>query len=131
MDLSHAIDAPPTAERRRGDTHAQALVGTRCQDCTVPCWPSRAVCHQCGSANVTEEVFASSGQLVTHTMSHVARPGVAVPYMLGQVQLDGDGPQVFGQVRELAADAAVPCAVRTVVGAGDDVPWYWFEPSPS
>lgn len=129
MDLSAAIDAPPTAERRRGDSEAQALVGTRCQDCAAPCWPSRAVCHQCGSAHVTEEVFAGTGQLVTHTMSHVARPGVAVPYMLGQVQLDDEGPQVFGQVRGLDADAEVPCAVRTVVGSTDQTPWYWFQPS--
>ena len=128
MDLSVAVDAPLTVQRRRVDPGSHALVGTRCQDCAVPCWPSRSVCHQCGSADVVEEVFSSTGTLVTHTMSHVGRPGLEAPYMLGQVQVDDGGPLVFGQVRELDADAGVPCAVRTVVGEPDDSPSYWFEP---
>jgi uncharacterized protein len=130
VGLSRALDAKGSSSRRRSDPDTGSLVGTRCSSCSAPSWPGRAVCHQCGSAEVHEEVFSPSGTLVTHTTVHVARPGLEVPYMLGQIQLDDDGPLVFGQVRDISADAAVPRPVVVRLGVSDDSPWYWFEGQP-
>lgn len=127
MGLSDALATANTSQRRRADYESTALVGSRCQDCSVPAWPSRAVCHQCGSPRVSEEVFSPTGTLITHTMVHIALPGLPAPYMLGQVHLDDAGPLVFAQVRNLEADASVPRSVRVALGGADDSPWYWFE----
>ena len=66
---------------------------------------------------------------MTFTTVHVPRPQFEVPYTLGQVQIDGDGPVVFGHVRGLAEEHTVP--LRVSLGLAEDpndVPWYWFEP---
>jgi uncharacterized OB-fold protein len=88
------------------------------------------VCHVCGSAEVADEEFSAHGVLLTYTTVHIPRPGLAAPYVLGQVRLDDRGPVVFGHIRELPIDVSLPCRVRVAssaeVGA---MPWYWFEPS--
>jgi len=127
MDLSHALQAKPTSERRRAEALSHRMVGSRCSACSTSVWPSRAVCAACGSAELAEEAFQRDGQLVTYTTVHVARPGLAVPYTLGQVRLDDGGPLVFGQVVGLPEGATVPVAVRSVIGAEGDSPWYHFE----
>ena len=126
MDLSAALGIEPTTLRRRSDPFAQSLVGSRCQACRTPSWPGRAICHQCGSADLAEETFSHTGTLVTHTLVHVPRPGLTAPYMLGQIQLDDEGPLIFGQVTGLPADAPVPSPVRCVIGEPGAQPWYWF-----
>ena len=127
MDLTPGLNAALTSERRRIDADTSGLVGSRCSVCGTASWPSRAVCQQCGSTALGEEVFASAGTLVTHTTAHVPRPGLDAPYMLGQVQLDGRGPLVFGVIRDLPPDAPVPAPVRTVLGDGEGLV-YWFQP---
>jgi uncharacterized OB-fold protein len=126
VDLSAALTVEPTTTRPRSDRDANALVGSRCLSCRTPSWPGRAICHQCGSADLVSETFSRTGTLITHTLVHVPRPGLVTPYMLGQIQLDAEGPLVFGQVTGLEADAPVPTAVHCVLGQPGDQPWYWF-----
>jgi uncharacterized OB-fold protein len=70
------------------------------------------------------------GDLITYTTVHVARPGLEVPYTLGQVSLP-DGPLVFGQVRGMSGEPALPLRVRLALSSDPAVPgpWYWFEPT--
>ena len=128
MDLSSALDVIGSDQRPRADREQNRLIGTRCNECNVPSWPGRAICHHCGSPDLATETFSATGRLTTHTTVHVPLPGLEAPYMLGQVQLDDNGPSVFGQVRGLPADAAVPCTVTTALGDPVATPWYWFEP---
>jgi len=59
----------------------------------------------------------------------VPRPGLDVPYTLGQVHVDADGPVVFGHIRGLHDGAEVPCPVRLFLAADrGETPWYWFQP---
>lgn len=75
-----------------------------------------------------EVAFESVGTLSTYTVVWVARPGIDVPYTLGQVKLD-DGPLVFGHVRGLGAGAHVPLRVRLAVASEETAfPPFWFEP---
>lgn len=128
MGLTRALDAPGTAQRPRVDRTAGVLVGSRCDECLATSWPARAVCHRCGRASMSQSRFSPRGTLLTHTEVWTPRPGLGVPYRLGQVQLE-DGPLVFCHVRGLAAGRPVPLPVRIVL-ADDDaaVPPFWFEP---
>lgn len=72
--------------------------------------------------------FEPRGTLITHTEVWTPRPGLSVPYRLGQVWLD-DGPAIFCHVRELAPGRPVPLPVRLVLSADEvAVPPFWFEP---
>ena len=124
MGLSAALHQPLTGERRRDDGHA--LVGGRCAQCHAASFPARAVCHRCGTAAPAEETFAPTGKLITYTTVHVERPGMPVPYTLGQVAIDEAGPLVFGQVKAQDGQLAAGLAVRVVIGSRDAVPRYWF-----
>lgn len=129
MDLRAALKSPPTGERARVDREGNCLVGSRCADCGTPIWPARAICHRCGSASVESVKFEPKGTLITYTTVHVPRDNLEVPYTLGQVRIDGDGPVVFGHVRGIDSVLPVPIPVRLGLAVDPaDVPWYWFEP---
>jgi uncharacterized protein len=131
MDLTAALEQLPTGERPRADRAIGALMGSRCGACDASGWPARAVCHRCGSAEVSTVPFSPVGSLLTYTEVHVPRAGLQTPYTLGQVRIDDGGPVVFGHVRRLAPELAVPVRVRLHLSPSlDDVPWYWFEPDP-
>jgi uncharacterized OB-fold protein len=70
------------------------------------------------------------GQLITYTTVHVPRPGLTVPYTLGQVSIP-NGPLVFGQIRGMDGHPALPLPVHLALANEDSVPgpWYWFEPA--
>lgn len=127
MGLARAIDRTPVLQRRRLDRDGQALVGSRCDDCETAVWPGRAVCHRCGSPSLQDVVFSRVGELTTMTQVHVARPGQATPYALGQVRLADGGPEVFGRVVDVPVDTVLPAQVEVAVGPGDDgTDTYWF-----
>lgn len=129
MDLTPALALPPTADRPRADHENGTLIGSRCRACDASVWPARAVCHRCGSADVASVAFDPCGSLLTFTDVHVPRAGLETPYTLGQVRIDDGGPVVFGHIRGLAPEAAVPVRVRLHLAEHrDQVPWYWFEP---
>jgi uncharacterized protein len=119
---------PPLAERERIDRGEGTLVGSRCHACGATSWPGRTGCHRCGQLAMEPAGFAPTGSLLTCTAVWIGRPGLEPPYTLGQIKLD-DGPLVFAHVRELAAHALMPVAVRLVVASAEhDVPAFWFEP---
>jgi uncharacterized OB-fold protein len=127
MELIAALDAPRVAERPRTDLAAGTLCGSRCPDCGTVSWPSRAVCHRCGSAGLETVAIDGPGTLVSHTRCWVPRPGLEPPFVIGQVRFP-DEVIVFGHVRGLPDDAPVPLPVRVVLA--DDpatVPAFWFE----
>jgi uncharacterized protein len=127
VGLNAALTVPLTGDRRRED--GRTLVGSRCARCLAASFPARAVCHSCGTAAPSEEVFASTGTLVTYTTVHVERPGLPAPYILGQIALDDSGPVVFGQVRAADGPLTAGLPVRVVVAPAGAVPRYWFAPS--
>lgn len=130
MDVTPAADAPLQRDRLRLDRDAGTLVGSRCPACGTTSWPQRAVCHRCGNPATAATAFAPTGTLLTHTTVHVDRPGLASPYCLGQVHLDG-GPLVFGHVRPAADGVPVPAPVRVVLDPDPSaVPPFWFEVVP-
>lgn len=127
MELSAALDVPPSQDRRRFDRAACCLIGSRCADCSATSWPRRAVCHNCGAAAPAEVCFEPRGTLLTHTRVWIARPGLDPPYTVGQVRLAG-GPTIFAHVRGLAENARVPLPVRIIFDPNEEaVPPFWFE----
>lgn len=125
--LARALDRGPTDERPRFADGR--LVGGRCRDCRTVVWPARAVCHRCGGTATEDVPLASTAALLSFTEVHVARPGLQVPYTLGQVRVDDGGPLLFGLVRGLTEPVRLPCAVEIVVPGrteGSDPP-YWFQ----
>ena len=127
MELAGALDVANTNQRPRVDRGRGVLVGSRCKECQGVSWPARAVCHRCGSPTLEPAHLGPHGVLVTYTTVWVSRPGLAAPYMLGQVDL---GPvRVVGHIRGLGADVKVPLRVRLVVEAPEDaLPPFWFKP---
>jgi uncharacterized OB-fold protein len=127
MGLEDAIEVPPVLARPRLDASAQALVGSRCQTCAATAWPSRAVCHACGSTKVQMQRFARSGELLSLTQVHIGRPGHPAPYLLGQVRIDMGGPEIFGRVEGVPIETPLPADVNVSVGPGtDNQETYWF-----
>jgi uncharacterized OB-fold protein len=131
MGLEQALEASPTGERPRFDLDRGVLVGGRCARCSTAVWPARAVCHHCGGWDVREARLADTARLLTFTDVHVPRPGVEVPYTLGQVAVDESGPLLFGRLRGPVPDETeLPWPVRIVVRAVEDgTATYWFEPA--
>jgi uncharacterized OB-fold protein len=128
MELTRALDVQGTAQRIRVDRDAGVLVGSRCEGCGATSWPARAICHRCGRAGMEQWRFSAQGTLLTHTEVWTPRPGLEVPYRLGQVQVT-DGPAVFCHIRELVPGRPVPLPVHVVLADDEaSVPPFWFEP---
>jgi uncharacterized protein len=126
-----ADDSRPAAGRPRFSASEGVLLGSECAACSTRSWPGRSLCHHCGSPDVAAVPLGSEGVLTTFTTVHVSRPGLAAPYVLGQLRLD-DGTRLFAHVRRLAEDAATPIRVRLVFSADEQsIPPFWFEPVPS
>ncbi len=129
MTLAAALDMPPSRSRSRVDREAGLLRGTRCRNCGADSWPARSICQRCGQATLEFWDFGPTGVLITHTEVWTPRPGLDVPYRLGQVRLD-DGPLVFTHVRELREGEQVPLPVRIELAErADAVPPFWFVPA--
>jgi uncharacterized OB-fold protein len=129
VELRDSLLHVDTHDRLRLSRVDRRLVGARCRSCGAAAWPSRAVCHVCGSIDVGEVLLEPTGTLVTFTTVWVSRPGLEAPYTLGQVMLD-DHVGLFAHVRGLPDDARVPLRVRLSVAPSEaDVPPFWFEPA--
>lgn len=129
MDLTLA-DVPGTLERPRLDAERGVLLGSRCGSCGAASWPARAVCHGCGHPTAIGVALPATGTLLSYTKVWLPRPGLDVPYVLGEITLDG-GALLFAHVRSLGAEAKVPMAVRLVIPpstAGSPVA-FWWEPA--
>jgi uncharacterized protein len=129
--MNRALQAAPCTARQRFDEAAGLLVGSCCTNCGTRSWPSRVICARCGSDRLDQSTLPAVGTLQTCTSVWVSRPGLPVPYMLGQIDL-GAGAVVFGHLRGLAADASLPTAVRIRLSAdATSIPRFWFEPETS
>lgn len=120
--LRAAAAADLVADRPRWDLAAQALVGGACAGCGTTTWPIRAVCFRCGGADVRPRVLAREGVLETWTRVWTPIEGLAVPYAMGMVALDG--LRVLGVVTG-AQDPRAGAHVRTHVDPGRS-PAFWF-----
>ena len=129
MDLTAALEALPIADRPRVDREAGVLVGSRCSACGSHAWPSRAVCHRCGCGDVTIARLSVHGTLVSYTVCWVPRPGLEVPFTIGQVHLP-EGVTVFSHVSGLPDGSTVPrpVIIRLADDAADE-PIFWFDAS--
>lgn len=127
-ELASALDVPLTGERPRFDPAEGRLVGGRCERCGTETWPRRSVCYHCGAASVAEHVLPGEGLLTTWTRVWVPVEGLEPPYSVGLVEF-GD-LQLFGHVRGVTEDTAIPAEVTVRVDL-DEQPPFWFEvPSP-
>jgi uncharacterized OB-fold protein len=119
-----------TKDRPRYNQERSTLVGSQCSACRTLSWPARAVCNRCGSPDVGIADLPQVGSLLSYTRVWVARQGMNIPYVLGQIRL-GPGALLFAHVRGLDEGAIVPIDVRVVVPADNepaDVA-FWFEPA--
>lgn len=130
MGLS-STGVPLVKNRPRYDQAHATLVGSQCPACGTMSWPARAVCNRCGSPDLAAADLPQVGTLLSYTRVWVARQGMEIPYVLGQVRL-GPGALLFAHVRGLSEGAAVPSEVRVVVPEQELGPVaFWFEPAGS
>jgi uncharacterized OB-fold protein len=125
VDLTSALRRANGPLRPGAEPAAGCLMGSECQHCQTRSWPGRAICQRCGSADLTDVQLPAEGTLLARTVVTVARPGLSVPYSLGQVELS-PGLRVFGHIRDVPDDFDHG-PVRLVVPADPDVrPIFWF-----
>lgn len=71
-----------------------------CDDCSAAIHPPQVVCPKCLSGSVKPRAVAGTGTVYTYTVNHQAwMPGMAVPFVLAVVDVDGaPGVRVMGEV---------------------------------
>ena len=80
----------------------------RCLECATFIHPPRPVCRRCLSEKVAPQAVAGTGTIDTYTVNHQQwQPGLAVPYVIARVAIDG-APGVF------LTTNIVGCAVEAV-----------------
>jgi len=75
------------------------LLGSRCRSCGTTAFPAREFCPSCRAVDglaVTE--LGTEGRIATFTVVRQAPPGVAVPYVLAQVDLPDDDVRLLTTV---------------------------------
>lgn len=89
-----------------------ALFGGRCRSCGWTHFPRRWICSFCQRETVGEVLLGVVGTVYSHTTVHASPPGYRgpVPYVLGVVELIGDGVRI-----ETLLTSEVPAGIR--VGA--------------
>jgi uncharacterized OB-fold protein len=131
MELSAALEALGSNQRRRLDRDKSQLIASKCANCSAVSWPSRVICHVCGSPECPEVALGPAGILVTYTTVWIPRAGFTPPYTLGQIDVD-DQVRVFAHVRELPKDVTVPIPLQLVVNPDEGAtPVFWFVPAKS
>lgn len=118
-----AIEARGVSERPRMEPARGVLIGGRCEQCGLLSWPSRAVCQRCGSGEIRDLDLPATGTLTTWSRVWVPIDGIEPPYVVGLVEI-GE-LRIFGHVRDLPEDLALPATVQLVVDGGSTPP-FWF-----
>jgi len=126
VELRDSLLDVGTFDRPRLSREDGRLVGSCCRDCGATSWPSRALCHRCGSASVHETLIGPEGTLVSYTVVWVPRPGIEAPYTIGEVELP-ERVTVFAHIHGVADGASVPLPVRLAVADEGHVPPFHFE----
>jgi uncharacterized OB-fold protein len=96
------------AARFRAAARQERLLVQRCASCGRASLPPAPSCLHCGSPDVATVDGATTGSLLTWTVTHVAfDPAFAdeVPYAVGIVELD-DGARIAGTINVAAARLA-------------------------
>ncbi len=99
---------PETAHFWEG-TRVGELRYQRCGSCGHAYLPPQPLCPACGSADVTVEISAGAGTVLSAIVSHLKAPGVEPPFVLAVVELD-EGARLLTNVVEVDArlDAVPP-----------------------
>lgn len=108
---------PQVPLRVLGDGGRIALLGARCADCGALMFPRRLRCVECFGTNLDEAELSNPGCVMSFTTVRQAPPGYkgAVPYVLGQVEIEGVTvlAHLTGQPLEdwSVGDRVVPCGI--------------------
>lgn len=104
----------------RDDGARGALLGFRCQDCSVYMFGPAVFCQSCTSGSLQPVELGTSGTLYSYTVVRVPPAGWPgpVPYILGEVEL-AEGPHVLAEVvdcpePDLEIGLAMELALRPV-----------------
>jgi uncharacterized OB-fold protein len=113
------------------------LIGNKCKLCGYVSFPQRAVCPMCLKQGTMEETaIGRRGKINSFTVSRVAAPGFAAPYIQAYVDL-AEGPRIFSLITgcEPSEQAVeIGTAVELVIEKicedehGNDLMGYKFRP---
>jgi uncharacterized OB-fold protein len=94
------------------------LIAVRCEVCGAMHFPQRALCANCSSASLIQELLGPRGTLYSYTYQPDVRDDPdGGPYVVGQVAFP-QGVRVQGRLRRCTPDALVlDGPVRAVLGA--------------
>ena len=98
----------------------------KCGDCGRYTHPPKPLCRHCQSENVAPDAVAGTGAIESYTVNHQAwMPGLAVPFVIARVRLDGvPGVYLTTNIVNCADDAVdFDDAVRVVFEEQDGI-WY-------
>lgn len=74
-----------------------SLMGAKCADCGELLYPVLATCHECGGHSFVASPLQAFGNLYSYSVVHTGPKGVAVPYVVGYVDLL-DGLRMFARL---------------------------------
>ena len=75
------------------------LLGSRCRSCGTTAFPAREFCPSCRAVDgLADAELGTEGRIATFTVVRQAPPGVAVPYVLAQVDLPDDDVRLLTTV---------------------------------
>jgi uncharacterized protein len=101
------------------------LLGSHCPACGTTAFPAREFCPSCRATDgLVATELATEGRVATFTVVRQAPPGVAVPYVLAQVDLPDDDVRLLTTVvgaapEDMALDLPVTLEL-TPFGTADD-----------
>ena len=74
-----------------------SLMGAKCADCGALLYPALTICPGCGGYSFVASPLQALGNLYSYSVVHTGPKGVAVPYVVGYVDLC-DGLRMFGRI---------------------------------
>ena len=120
-----------------------ALLGGRCQHCSIVSFPAAHACMACGGQNIVVEELPTHGTLWTWTVQHFMpkepyrsdeTPETFQPYGVGYVELPG-GIRVEGRLTEhdpdklaIGMEMAVIFDTYRTEDNGDEIINFFFKP---
>lgn len=101
------------AGRNLEDLH---LLGSRCDQCGQPYFPSRRNCPHCLDDRLIKQVpLSDQGTLQTFVVASMAPPGYSVPHAQGYIDLSGDGPRIFSLLTDYGDGTSLKIGCKMVL----------------